>query len=407
METVSAADLHADAYRHDPFPWWHRLRHDQPLFHDEIDGVWALTRYDDVATVFRDWETYSTKPYNQIFGPVIGVTLAEMDGVEHTQRRAILSRPFGGKNLEAHLSTIVGAIDELSAGLPRSGPADALGAYLTHIPVRIMAEILGLPQRDHPFFHDTALSIMAALEGVEPALSRGIASHRELGNYIDPLITERAQIPGRDVISTIVASEVDGHGIDRDEIKTFISLLVNAGGQTTTDAMAAFWWDLVQHPEVLAAARANEDVLDRAFSEAMRRDGPVVYEDRLTTHEVEWYGTAIPAGSIVRAFIASANTDESVFADPLSFDPERADLYLGLEKRMGVRTETQAGHLTFGLGRHFCLGWHLSRHEAVIGARPLLHRMRNVRFAGDVPPVPRIDFLVRHLDRLDLDFDPA
>lgn len=407
MNVVTAVDLRSDAYRRDPFQWWHRMRQDQPLFYDEVDQVWALTRYDDVATVFRDWETYSTEPYSKIFGPVIGVTLAEMDGPEHVSRRAILSRPFGGKNLEAYVEQIEQSVEELSHRLPGSGPVDVLGAYLTHIPVRIMAEILGLPARDHPFFLDTALSIMAALEGVEPALSRGIASHRQLGDYIDPLITARSGSPGHDVISRIVASEVDGHGIERDEIKTFISLLVNAGGQTTADAMAAFWWDLVQHPDVLAAAREDDAVLDRSFSETMRRDGPVVYEDRLTTRDAEWYGTTVPAGSTVRVFIASANTDESVFADPLTFDPDRRDLYLGLEKRMGVRTETEAGHLTFGLGRHFCLGWHLSRYEAVIGARPLLRRLRNVRFAGGIVPTPTVKFLVRRFDRLDLDFDTA
>jgi cytochrome P450 len=171
--------------------------------------------------------------------------------------------------------------------------------------------------------------------------------------------------------------------------------------------MAAFWWDLVQHPDVLSAARGDEGVLDRAFSETMRRDGPVVYEDRLTTQDVEWYGTTIPAGSIVRAFIASANNDESVFAEPLAFDPDRPDLDLGLEKRMGVRTEDQAGHLTFGLGRHFCLGWHLSRLEAIAGAQPLVRKMKNVRFVGGSVPAPTIDFLVRHLHRLDLDFDEA
>jgi pulcherriminic acid synthase len=407
VDAITAGDLRSDDYRRDPFPYWHRLRHEQPLFYDEVDQVWAVTRYDDVAAVFRDWATYSTKPYRQIFGPVIGTTLVEMDGPEHTTRRAILARPFGGKNLESYVGLIEQTVDSLSGRLPQGGTADVIGDYLTHIPVRIMAMILGLPEADHPFFLETALSIMAALEGVEPALSRGIASHHELGAYIDPLISARLAEPGTDVISRVVDGEVDGNRLDRDEIKTFISLLVNAGGQTTADGMAALWWDLVQHQDVLVAAREDEDLLDRAFSEAMRRDGPVVYEDRLTTQDVEWYGQLIPSGSIVRAFIASANNDDAVFADPLSFDPDRTDLRMGLEKRQGVRTETEAGHLTFGLGRHFCIGWHLSRHEAVIGARPLLHKLTNVRFTGGEVPVPTVDFLVRRLDRLDLDFEAA
>lgn len=407
VESVTAPDLHGDAYRRDPFPYWHWMRHEQPLFHDDVDDVWALTRYDDVGEVFREWETYSTKPYQNVFGPVIGETLAEMDGPEHTTRRAILSPPFAGKRLETYVEQIEQTTERLARNLPQSGAVDVLAEYITHIPVRVMATILGLPEEDHTFFLETAHAIMAGLEGVEPALSRGIAAHAELGEYIDPLITERTADPGTDVISRVVNAEVDGHHLDRDEIKTFVSLLVNAGGQTTSDVITTLWWDLVSHPDVLKAARDDEAVLDRAFNETMRRDSPVVYEDRLTTRPVEWYGQEIPTGSIVRAFIASANTDDAVFADPLRFDVDRTDLHMGLEKRMGVRIGSEASHLGFGLGRHFCLGWHLGRYEALIGTRPLLQELKNVRFPGDEAPSPIVHFLVRRLDRLDLEYDAA
>lgn len=400
---VTPEDLHSDDYRYDPHPYWVRLRHEQPIFHDTIDNVWALTRYDDVVAVFKDWETYSTKPYNAIFGPVIGVTLAELDGPEHVHRRTLLAPPFAGKRLETYIDAIKQTTDRLASALPPS-KSDVLADYITHIPVRVMAAILGFPEEDHDFFLETAYAIMAGLEGVEPALSRGIHAHRQLGEYVDPIIQQRIANPGDDVISRIVNAEVDGQRLDPEEMKTFISLLVNAGGQTTSDAITLLWWDLLRHPDVLERARHDEAVLDRAFSEMMRRDGPVVYEDRLTTRPVEWYGQEIPAGSIVRMFMASANTDDEVFDAPLEFDVDRTDLQMGLEKRMGVRNEEQAGQLGFGLGRHFCLGWHLARSEALIATQPLLHRMKNVRFAGDVP-IPPVQFLVRRLDRLDLEYD--
>ena len=88
-DPVTPADLHADAYFDDPFPVWERLRHDQPLFHDTVDDRWLLTRYDDVAAVFRDHDTYSTKPYLRIFTDVIGPTMVQMDGSDHDVRRAI------------------------------------------------------------------------------------------------------------------------------------------------------------------------------------------------------------------------------------------------------------------------------------------------------------------------------
>ena len=88
---IQPADLHAEPYFDDPFPVWERLRHDQPLFHDTVDDRWLLTRYDDVATVFRDHETYSTKPYERIFTDVIGPTMVQMDGDDHDVRRAIVA----------------------------------------------------------------------------------------------------------------------------------------------------------------------------------------------------------------------------------------------------------------------------------------------------------------------------
>ena len=98
--TVEPADLHAQPYFDDPFPVWERLRHDQPLFHDTVDDRWLLTRYDDVATVFRDHETYSTRPYERIFTDVIGPTMVQMDGDDHDVRRAIVAPVLVGRKLE-------------------------------------------------------------------------------------------------------------------------------------------------------------------------------------------------------------------------------------------------------------------------------------------------------------------
>ena len=93
---IEPDDLHAQPYFDDPFPVWERLRHDQPLFHDTVDDRWLLTRYDDVATVFRDHETYSTRPYERIFTDVIGPTMVQMDGDDHDVRRSIVARSSSG-----------------------------------------------------------------------------------------------------------------------------------------------------------------------------------------------------------------------------------------------------------------------------------------------------------------------
>ena len=170
-----------------------------------------------------------------------------------------------------------------------------------------------------------------------------------------------------------------------------------AGGETTDKAIANLWWNLLSNPDALAAVTADPDRLDAAFSESMRKDGPVQFEDRFTTTEVEWYGVTVPAGARVRVCVASANNDDSVFTDPRRFDLDRPDLWLRLEKRSGTHdADGRHGHLGFGIGKHFCLGYELARTESVIGSRRLLEAMGEPRLArravADVPRwVPRRD----------------
>jgi len=184
------------------------------------------------------------------------------------------------------------------------------------------------------------------------------------------------------------------------EIASFISLLMVAGGETTDRGMANFWWILLQHPDVLGAARADPSLLDAAFSEFMRRDGVIVYEDRELTRDAEWYGRTIHAGEIVRVALISANNDETVFADPRRFDLARPDLRLGKESRAGGRTDGVANHLGFGLGKHFCIGYQLARAEIVSATRELLARYPQVRVASGQEPHLRVQWFHRYLDRL-------
>jgi cytochrome P450 len=146
--------------------------------------------------------------------------------------------------------------------------------------------------------------------------------------------------------------------------------------------------------------RDDPALVDTAFTEFMRRDGVVVYEDRELRRDVEWYGQTIPAGDIVRVALMSANNDETVFADPRRFDPARPDLLLGKESRAGGRIDGVANHLGFGLGKHFCIGYQLARAEIVTATRGLLGRLPQMRIAPGQEPTMRIDWFHRHVDRL-------
>ena len=157
--------------------------------------------------------------------------------------------------------------------------------------------------------------------------------------------------------------------------------------QLTTKLPVHVIADLFANPSVLDSVRDDPALLDACFSETMRRDPPVIYEDRFARRDVEWHGVSIRAGSRVRVCIGAAHHDESVFADPDRFDPFRSDLHLGLEHRTGRYVDGVSGHLGFGVGKHFCVGYELARLEALSASRALLQRAPDLRPDGPVPPL--------------------
>ena len=400
--TVQPADLHAQPYFDDPFPVWEQLRHEQPLFHDTVDDRWLLTRYDDVAEVFRDHDTYSTRPYERIFTDVIGPTMVQMDGADHDVRRAIVAPVLVGRKLETgYLPLIEAVVDDLLARLPTSGLVDLMAGLTMPLPLKVIATILGMRPDDDAYLAEVTAKVIAALAGEEPARSDGIATHATFTAHIDGLIESRSQEPGPDLISGIAQGRTEaGERLSRQEIASFIALMMVAGGETTDRALANFIAVLLEHPEVLAQLREEPALVDAAFTEFMRRDGVVVYEDRELRRAVEWFGREIPAGAIVRVALISANNDETVFGDPRRFDLSRPDLRLGKESRAGGRIDGVANHLGFGLGKHFCIGYQLARAEIVTATRGLLARMPDLRIADGPQPRLRIDWFHRHLDHL-------
>jgi len=402
---IDAADLHTQAYFQDPFSAWKRLRHDQPLLHDTVDDRWLLTRYDDVATVFREHTVYSTRPYERIFTEVIGPTMVQMDGDDHDVRRAIVAPVLVGRQLTTHYGGLVEqVVDALVASLPARGTVDLMAGLTRPLPLKVVAAILGMGADDDGYLAEVTAKVIGALSGEEPGRSVGVQAHAGFTAHIDGLIEERSETPGTDLISGISHGRTEsGERLSRQEIASFIALMMVAGGETTDRGLANFLAILLQHPDVLEQVRADSDLLDAAFSEFMRRDGVVVYEDRELNEAVTWYGQTIPAGAIVRVALISANNDETVFADPRRFDLRRPDLRLGKESRAGGRIDGVANHLGFGLGKHFCIGYQLARMEIVTATRRLLERYPDLRLASGAEPRLTIDWFHRYVDRLVVD----
>lgn len=398
MGPLTAAALRSDEYLLDPFPVWRRMREDHPLFYDDIAGRWILTRYDDVVAVLREPQVYSARTYQERFRPVFGRTLAELDGPRHIRERTIVAPAFVGKNLEGYRPFIEAQVAHLAARLDGLDMFDLVDTVTSRLPLRVISALLGFPEEDTDFLFEVGNTILEGLADVPELRDAGAAAHRRLAEHLSPIIRDRLEHPAADLISKVVHAEAEGERLTQEEVCSFISFLLAAGGPTTDMAVRNFWWALLSEEDELARCRQEPERIQRAFSESLRRDGPIVYEDRRTNTDVEWYGTVIPADSDILVCLGSANTDDSVFADPETFDPDRTDLLMGTERKAGYREGGVAGHLAFGLGSHFCMGYQLARVEVVTATEQLLVTIGDVRLATE--QTPRITWYERTVHEL-------
>lgn len=390
---LDPASLHDEAYRRAPHVVWEQMRHDHPLFHDPTTDIWWLTRYDDVATVFADHETYSASTYELSTGQVIGPTLISRDDHGHVVRRSIVAPDFVGKRLATYRDMIAACANALIDGFEtRAGPSevDLVAQFSSRLPVDVIAAMLGMVG-DGDLFRRWVTEMIMGLAPVDELRAKGLEAREAFCAHIAPALEGVDDLERTDHIAKIARAEVEGHRLDDEEITAFCGLLFIAGGETTDKAIANMWFNLLTRPELMARVEADRSLWDNAFSEMMRRTPPVTSEDRFTTSPVHWYDTEIPAGARVRVSMGSAHLDETVFADPLTFDLDRGDLHLTKELRSGGSTEPdRRGHLGFGLGKHFCIGYELARTEAVIGSNLLLDRCGSPTIAAGAEPYASI-----------------
>jgi pulcherriminic acid synthase len=377
-------DIFAPEFAVDPYPHYRRMRDEYPLYFHAPTRAWMLSRYDDVRLALTN-PSFTTRSYAAQTEPLLGTTLIQLDGREHALQRGLLTPSFSATSIRGRFTDLIGGtIDELIAAVSSHGQADLVTDVVVHLPVRIMAGLLGLPAQDRDRFRGwyTALIHGALNLTGDPAVAAAAAAARdELDAYLRPLISVRRERPGTDLISTLATTTVEGGRLTDEQIVRFAMLMVFAGGETTEKGLSTTLRNLLAHPGVLAAVRQDRSLLPRAIAESFRLTAPTHMVPRQTREEIRVSGGLLPAGAEVMCFLGSANRDERRFEDPDRFDlhrpesdPERA--FTG-----------QAAHLAFGGGRHFCLGAVLSRFEIEVAVNRILDALPDLRLAGaDAPP---------------------
>ena len=348
----------------DPYPMFAAMRRNDGVAKVEVQGVtfYIILRYDDVSQVLRDPDTFSSSIMRQVMGPVMGHTILEMGGREHTVHRGLVSHAFRPQAIERYGRTLIEPlVAELMDDIRRTGPRAELVSQLTsHFPLTVIARLLGVPISDYRQFQQWSLDLIGYKE---TAPQKGLAASRALKEYLAPVIAMRRERPREDLISELLAAEVDGERLSQDDIFGFLLLLLPAGAETTFRLLGNVLYALLAHPQQLEEVRGDRGQLAWALEETLRWEPPLLGTARVTTRAVTVRGVEIPARGKVSVMIGPANRDEEHYPDPDRFDVHRhAD-----------------DHLSFGLGKHFCLGYHLARLEVLSAVTAVLDQLPNLR----------------------------
>ncbi|MFK4594435.1 cytochrome P450 [Streptomyces pristinaespiralis] len=378
-------DILSPEFAADPYPAYRSMREHAPLLWHEPTGSYLLSRYEDVERAFKDKESvFTTENYDWQLEPVHGRTIVQLSGREHAVRRALVAPAFRGSDLrDKFLPVIESNSRELIDAFRHKGEVDLVDSFATRFPVNVIADMLGLDKADHDRFHGWYTSVVAYFGNLARDPDVAAAGERtrvEFTEYMIPIIQERRENLGEDLLSTLCAAEVDGVRMSDEDIKAFCSLLLAAGGETTDKAIAGMFANLLVHPDQMAAVREDRSLIDRALAETLRFTPPVHMIMRQTAAEVTVSGGTIPAGATVTCLIGAANRDEERYRDPDRFDIFRDDL------TATTAFSAAADHLAFALGRHFCVGALLARAEVQTGVGQLLDAMPDLRLADGFVP---------------------
>jgi cytochrome P450 len=272
---------------------------------------------------------------------------------------------------------------ELLAPWIARGEMDLTLDYAVPLPLRVIAEMLGVPAADWKRLREWSEVILGLIHTLSPgprgaaALEAFRAAYVEMDGYVAGLAEERRSKPADDLLTRLVHAEVDGEKLSQNDLVGFSQLLLLAGHETTTNLIGNAVLCLLEHPDQLELVKSNSGLRSSAIEEVLRYRAPVQMMFRMTRRDVEVGGQVIPAGSLLFAVIGSANRDTKQFPDADRFDVKR----------------DPNPHIAFGHGIHSCIGAPLARLEGRIALDDLLE-LRGLARADDVPWEPRESFHV-------------
>ncbi len=390
-------DPYDPEFLRDPYPTYRRLRAAPPFF-DEAWGLTFFSRYDDVTGILRDRrfgrdvrhavprEEVDPDVYERIYPSryptwtrLIRDSFIDLEPPRHTRIRRLVQWAFSRRASESYRARMQETADRLLDRALEEGRMEAISDFATPIPLTMIAELLGIPGGDQPRLVAWSHAIVRLFDQgcTETEAEEAERATREFAEYVADLLAERRARPGDDLVSSLVAAEMDGDRLSEDELVATCILTLNAGHEATVQAIGNGILALARDPEAFQWLRSHPEALGTAVEELLRFDTPLQMFERWVLEDLEWEGTPLRRGTKVGLLFGSANRDERRFVDPDRLDLSRAD----------------NPHVSFGGGIHFCVGAPLARVEMEVAFGTLARRVARIE-GPDVEPerVPSLVF---------------
>jgi cytochrome P450 len=361
-----------------------RLHADRPVFYYEPLDVFVLTKHEDIKEAARRPEIFSSahglhlhelrltpeevEVYATLHGP--GEQFAYADPPRHRELRGVATRNFAPKPLARLGEQVRRDSAELVGKIEPGEPLDFVEDIAAVLPIRVAEALIGLPSgydADIRRWSD-ALESLKLIHGAEN-IRAAIRQFSEMRDFFRAQFVIKRANPGEDLISTLLASQLDGKPISEESLLTYCSTFLAAGSDTTRSLLAGMALALAEHPDQLEKLKANPDLLEGAIEESLRWVTPARGFLRTALQDTQVRGVDIKAGQRVYLLYDAGNRDAEVFEDPWSYDIERPNA---------------SSHLGFGYGPHLCIAAHLARLEARELYGALLDSFDRIEVAGEI-----------------------
>lgn len=375
------------AFQEDPYPTYRRCRDEDPLHHNEELDIWFLTRHADIQHALRTEGVYSNAMGVSIdksaWGPDAHrvMSFLGMDPPRQQRLRSLVSKGFTPRRVKELAPRIEELTDHYLSRCLEAGSFDWIHDFAGKLPMDVISEMMGVPEADRAEVRRLADLVVHRDAGVRDVPQAGVEASLTLVGYYADMLEQRKRRPTEDLTSALLAARLDGQSdgdrLTDEEIIAFLFLMVVAGNETTTKLLGHALFHLTRHPEQADKVFAHpgdaadpDGVVVPWVEETLRYDTSSQMLARHLLRDVELHGKVAPAGSKAVLVLGSANRDDRVFTDPDTYDVFRPK-------------DELAQLLSFGGGRHFCLGANLARLEARIALTELVRRAGTVEVAHE------------------------